>query len=152
MKGQWAGNVAWSNQSYPVTAGLHELKWTYEKDSYQTNGSDCAWIDLITLPAHSQNVAIQYVTSDIEEFKMNMFPNPATDMVNISALLPENGIMSIEMYSVTGQYVKTIVHEMDFNEGSAIFHFSVNELPAGFYIVVSRFGNTSHTMNLSVIR
>ncbi|HQP04532.1 MAG TPA: C25 family cysteine peptidase [Bacteroidales bacterium] len=152
MKGQWAGTVAWSNQSYPVTAGLHELKWTYEKDSYQTNGSDCAWLDLITLPAHSQNVAIQYVTADIEEFNMKMFPNPANDVVNISALLPENGIMSIEMYSVTGQYVKTIVREMEFNEGSAVFHFSVNELPTGFYIVVCRYGNTSYTMNLSVIR
>ena len=49
-KGSWSGNVNWSQESYPVTAGTHTFKWTYEKDAYVSNGSDCAWIDDIQFP------------------------------------------------------------------------------------------------------
>ena len=50
-KATWSGNVAWTKASYPVSAGTHNYKWTYSKDSSQTGGSDCAWIDYISLPA-----------------------------------------------------------------------------------------------------
>ena len=49
-KNNWSGSVAWTKASYPVTAGRHTYKWTYTKDSYQTGGSDCAWIDYVGLP------------------------------------------------------------------------------------------------------
>ena len=50
-KNNWSGTVAWTRAAYPVTAGRHTYKWTYTKDAYQTGGSDCAWIDLVGLPA-----------------------------------------------------------------------------------------------------
>ena len=50
-KGNWSGNVSWTKASYPVTEGRHNYKWSYTKDGSVNNGSDCAWIDLIGLPA-----------------------------------------------------------------------------------------------------
>ena len=50
-KGTWSGNMGWSKAAYPVNAGTHNYKWTYTKDGSQTSGSDCAWIDYISLPA-----------------------------------------------------------------------------------------------------
>ncbi len=47
---QWAGEVAWRQVSYPVTAGIHNFKWTYYKDSSVSSGSDCAWVDYIIFP------------------------------------------------------------------------------------------------------
>ena len=47
---RWDGEVAWSHSSYPVTAGIHTFTWTYRKDIYSDDGSDCAWIDNITFP------------------------------------------------------------------------------------------------------
>jgi len=47
---QWAGTLSWSQVSYPVSAGYHEFKWSYEKDGSVDGGSDCAWIDYIELP------------------------------------------------------------------------------------------------------
>lgn len=44
------GNVAWGLASFPVEAGQHTYKFTYEKDGSQTSGSDCAWIDNISFP------------------------------------------------------------------------------------------------------
>ena len=51
VKNNWSGTVGWTKAAYPVTAGNHNYKWTYSKDQSQTGGSDCAWIDFVTLPA-----------------------------------------------------------------------------------------------------
>ncbi len=49
---KWQGEVAWSQVSFPVTAGTDvEFKWTYEKDDSVSSGSDCGWIDEIVFPA-----------------------------------------------------------------------------------------------------
>ena len=50
-KGVWSGNIGWTKAIYPVTAGSHSYRWTYTKDQSQSSGSDCAWIDYISLPA-----------------------------------------------------------------------------------------------------
>ena len=49
-KGNWSGWVDWTRVAYPVSAGRHSYKWSYNKDNYQASGSDCAWVDYITLP------------------------------------------------------------------------------------------------------
>ncbi len=49
-QGEWAGTVAWTQASYPVTTGNHTFKWAYEKDGSVSNNSDCAWIDSIVFP------------------------------------------------------------------------------------------------------
>ena len=49
-KNNWSGNVAWARAQYAVTAGTHTFQWKYKKDSSQSSGSDCAWIDFVILP------------------------------------------------------------------------------------------------------
>ncbi|MBE0661292.1 MAG: T9SS type A sorting domain-containing protein [Bacteroidales bacterium] len=51
--GQWSGDVAWSEVSYPVNAGTQTFKWEYMKDGSVSSGEDCAWIDNIKLPPSS---------------------------------------------------------------------------------------------------
>jgi hypothetical protein len=43
--GRWSGTVAWTEVSYPLSAGTHELKWRYEKDINTDVGQDAVWID-----------------------------------------------------------------------------------------------------------
>ncbi len=50
-KGVWSGNIDWTKAAYAVPAGSHTFKWVYSKDQTQSGGSDCAWLDNITLPA-----------------------------------------------------------------------------------------------------
>ena len=64
---QWAGEVDWSQEKYPLSTGQHTLKWAYVKDSYATGGSDCAWIDLIEFPelnGMSSNNAPEFTSID----------------------------------------------------------------------------------------
>jgi hypothetical protein len=53
QQGQWAGTVAWSQETYAVTAGNHTFRWTYSKDGSVSSGDDCAWIDYIVFPSFS---------------------------------------------------------------------------------------------------
>ncbi len=51
-KGRWDGEVNWSQETYTISAGNHTFKWSYIKDGSQDDGSDCAWVDYIELPAN----------------------------------------------------------------------------------------------------
>lgn len=48
---EWSGDASWTMAEYDVTAGEHTFTWKYEKDYSVSSGSDCGWIDLITLPS-----------------------------------------------------------------------------------------------------
>lgn len=51
-KARWSGATAWTNVSYALTSGVHNLKWTYLKDSSTHDAIDRVFIDtvLITSP------------------------------------------------------------------------------------------------------
>jgi hypothetical protein len=51
VQGSWSGEVAWTQATYPLTAGTRILKWEYSKDGSVSTGSDCAWVDNIVFPA-----------------------------------------------------------------------------------------------------
>jgi hypothetical protein len=48
--GRWDGEINWSKETYPVTAGRHTFRWLYHKDYSVSYLADCAWIDFITFP------------------------------------------------------------------------------------------------------
>ena len=56
---RWAGEVAWSQNSYAVTAGEHTFRWTFTKDIDSSDdvfsGEDAVWIDSITFPPVSSS-------------------------------------------------------------------------------------------------
>jgi len=51
-RGAWSGTsvAGWQLFSTPITAGVHTLRWSYEKDGSASIGADAAWIDALTLP------------------------------------------------------------------------------------------------------
>ncbi|MCP4161124.1 MAG: hypothetical protein GY760_13710, partial [Deltaproteobacteria bacterium] len=50
LKGNWSGDVPYTQVSFPVTAGMHTFKWKYSKDGAASGGTDNALIDDITFP------------------------------------------------------------------------------------------------------
>ena len=50
QQAQWSGEVAWSEVSFPISAGSHTVLWRYEKDNIVQAGGDAAWVDAVTLP------------------------------------------------------------------------------------------------------
>lgn len=64
VRGEWSGNVDWSEVSFPVSAGAHELRWQYEKDIFVAAGADAAWIDAVILPVAVANPGVLRFTAD----------------------------------------------------------------------------------------
>jgi hypothetical protein len=54
---QWSGEVAWANYSFPLSAGVHTLKWSYVKDPSSSSGLDAAFIDDVNLPIGAPTVS-----------------------------------------------------------------------------------------------
>ena len=51
--------MAWTRAAFLVPAGSHTLRFTYAKDYSVSRGSDCAWIDNVTLPHQSTPAAFR---------------------------------------------------------------------------------------------
>lgn len=45
-----SGDVSWTRAAYPVEAGTHQFNFAYQKDISVNSGSDCVWIDQVTMP------------------------------------------------------------------------------------------------------
>lgn len=52
----WSGELPFETVSFPVSAGVHEFTWRYEKDGSQARGQDRAWVDNIVLSTPTENV------------------------------------------------------------------------------------------------
>ena len=46
---KWSGEQDWDVVTYYFETGPHTFKWSYIKDGSGSAGSDCAWIDMITI-------------------------------------------------------------------------------------------------------
>ncbi len=127
MQNEWSGEVNWSNETYPITAGTYTLKWKYTKDGSLSNGGDCAWIDNITLPA-SSTISVNEINTN----NISVFPNPATNNLNIN-FTELTADVNISAFNITGQAVYTgnfenqkqiKINTSDFKNG--LYFFRIN--------------------------
>jgi|GEM_PF-1510271 len=137
-KGRWDGETAWSQITYAVTAGTHTVKWEYMKDGSLSSGSDCAWVDNITLPA-GQLVAIEKIPT----LFFSIYPNPASKTIFVSTNVT-GGIINI--YTITGQKVKSIAIS-DSN-----MSIDISDLHEGIYLVRQISGNESNTQKITIVK
>ena len=121
-KGNWSGDVAWSQLSFHVTAGTHTFKWSYQKDGSVNSGSDCAWVDDIQFPPTSVIHALDPVidlTASVDEHLVNLSwtaPAGATQYIihrngvevgdqtatTLTDIVPEDGIYTYSVVASDG--------------------------------------------------
>ena len=130
-KGNWSGEVGWSQASFPLTPGTHRLQWVYSKDVYVSSGSDCAWIDNVVFPA------AQLITMATETFvnEAVIFPNPNNGSFSIN--LPEEEC-EIAIYNSLGQMMYQ-------TKGNGLTTLSLNNLSQGVYFVTVKSSTLSTT-------
>jgi hypothetical protein len=123
-KGNWSGEVNWSQESYPLTTGTHELNWTYKKDVAVTSGSDCAWLDKIIFPATQVITVTQEVTAN----GIALYPNPNKGQFSIN--LPEENC-EVVIFNAMGQ-------QMYQTEAQGTTTLNLERLNNGIYFVTIR--------------
>ncbi len=106
-----SGTASWTQKSFPVTAGTHTFKFSYEKDYSTVSGSDCAWIDNIVFPGLGTIVTED--TEDpisVEDFKIanwQVYPNPTTGKFTVFSD-QQSTIQSVNVYDMYGKLVQTV--------------------------------------------
>lgn len=63
------------------------------------------------------------------------YPNPFNTVSHITAAVPEKSVISVNIYNVLGQRVKTICSEKEFNPGYHKFFINLEDCSSGIYIL-----------------
>jgi hypothetical protein len=104
-------------------------------------------------PGSMPTSAVQ--TSDIlpTEFKLNQnFPNPFNPSTVISYQLPVNSYVTLKIYNMLGEEVKTLVDEFQ-KSGFHSSQFTINSsLPSGFYLYKLKGGNYSEVKKMMLLK
>jgi hypothetical protein len=69
---------------------------------------------------------------------MFVFPNPATDNVNVQVELSESTNCYIMLYDMGGRFLKTIKGKSLITAGKHNFSLSITDIPSGIYIIAIR--------------
>lgn len=67
--GEWSGEVNWSRETFPVTAGTHKFKWIYLKNGSGSYGDDCCWIDDVQFPSATTVTLLPALELEAEVFE-----------------------------------------------------------------------------------
>ena len=87
----------------------------------------------------------------IDEAEFSVYPNPASEFVNVSYKLLNESEVSLEMYDMLGQRVR-IQDEGFLYEGTYNVEFPVNELESGMYLLIINTGDSQIANKVRVVK
>jgi hypothetical protein len=104
------------------------------------------WVDNINV---GMAAGISTYTSSI--MAVNVFPNPATDNTNINFTLAEASNVTITVYNLVGQQVKTESLGR-LADGEHTFVLNTESLTTGLYFITMKVGNETITKKITITR
>jgi hypothetical protein len=134
LMGEWSGELNWEQVNYSVSQGLHTFRWVYEKDNYSASGQDCAWVDFIVLPPFDITTGITTYGMLSDDINMNIIPNPARNVVNISYSLQNESSVEVSIFDLTGHEVMKVVDSDMHQNGTFIRRIDISGLRPGLYL------------------
>ena len=129
--GAWSGITSWIYTGFPITSGSHTLRWSYDKDSDFSSGSDQAWLDNIRLPFGTQVTGVTQIT---RKNGIAVWPNPTTEYLNVSIKETNEQSISWRLQDLSGREVQSGVQQQNFNSND-VFTINVQGLSSGMYIL-----------------
>ncbi|MBN2892193.1 MAG: T9SS type A sorting domain-containing protein [Bacteroidales bacterium] len=146
QKNMWSGEVEWSQETYNISSGNHTLKWSYEKDSNTSSGSDCAWLDYVEFPAFG---SIIISTEEIVEnniSSLNVYPIPFTSEVNFAFNTEKQENVKLEIYDVSGKLIWT--KDIISSKGENKIIWTPENIGSGLFLYRIKFGNEMYSGKL----
>lgn len=142
-----SGDAAWAQVSFPVAAGNHTVKFSYEKDYSQASGSDCAWVDNILIPGLG-NIVVEDIQDPVgiadvtmEDNQLVAYPNPTTGNVVVRYLQDGRMMKNVAVYDVYGKLLKNV------SVNALSTSVDLSECPAGVYLLKVTSDNQSVTVH-----
>jgi hypothetical protein len=139
LQGYWFGNIDWSREVFPVTAGVHNFKWEYEKFNRTIDSTDWVWIDYIAFPSVTEVSAIDEVSKNPDNF--SIFPNPNTGLFNIVFDSEQNENIFIEIFSLQG--VSVYKENISGKHNTFTKQINLKSITKGVYLIKIQSNKTS---------
>jgi hypothetical protein len=105
-------------------SGFHNPLFVYTADT--ANG--------YTTEYYTQNISLGITANTTPAMDLQLFPNPATNVINLKFNLTDNSPASVTLSDLTGRIVRT-VSSNKLNPGNNELCIPVDDLPDGMYIV-----------------
>ena len=84
------------------------------------------------------------------ELQLNVYPNPATEVCNLTYTIKDNEYVKVSVYNTLGELV--YLETKNVNAGNVIHTLNLNTLPSGNYSVQVSFKNNVVTKKLTIIK
>jgi len=154
---EWSGEDDWSEEIYPVTSGTHIFEWKYDKDTYVSTGDDCGWIDYIVFPPLNPEVSKDVISVVPSVTKLyGNYPNPFNPETTIAYSLNEMAKVTLEIYNVKGQKVRTLLNQtVQAGEHSIVWNgkdINNNSVASGLYFTVFKVGSVYSQKKMVLIK
>lgn len=92
------------------------------------------------------------ISSNVENFRLNQnYPNPFNPSTNISFQIPQSGQVLLEVFTVSGQKVATLINQK-MNAGEHRVTFDASGISTGLYLYRLTAGSTIITKKMTVIK
>ena len=143
-KADWSGETGWTHNVFPVVAGTHTFRWSYEKDITLSVGEDAAWIDNIIFPPVDLNTGIDQPGNFIPS--LVVYPNPASEKINILTYLSGMENNKLTITDLTGK----IVYSRNNIPSSGNIEADVSAIEPGLYFIRLNNGKSAKTMKLII--
>jgi hypothetical protein len=119
--------------------------------AFLSNGTDDNLISLDDVMIRGSLPPGAGVNENKNDLSLAVFPNPASDNVQINYTLTAETVVSINVYDVAGKLVATQSNGSQ-AQGLHFAHINTAELAKGFYTVNVKTGNASSTSKLLIVR
>jgi PKD repeat protein len=111
------------------------------KFRFESDGGNNLWLDDINLLGASTGVTDLAAAAG----ELEVYPNPGRDELRVSVFLTSQGAMQLELLDLLGRPVKSMAQESR-PAGAATWELSVQDVPAGMYLVRLRSGDGVRTV------
>lgn len=115
----------WSGDSINVTNTA--MQFTYTPGEYRLYTT-------VRLPKPDLSFVLDVEDGIQVEAPLQIWPNPATERVQVAYELPQTGLTTVGIYDLTGRMVRSIPQGMQW-QGNHQIDFDLTDLPSGSYVV-----------------
>ena len=130
----------WNVYLFPELTDIFDLKFVDSTKGYAVGSQGC--IFRYTPEATGVRNSLQYSDNGGKKINIRNYPNPFISKTTIEIYLPDDEDVSLCLYNIQGELIKTIYNGF-FESGGHEINLPVESVPAGIYFIEVRTGKSS---------
>jgi len=153
-------------ESYSSPLQKQDADWTKVNPHLITGQNPYTYTDSMVNPGKSYEYRLEAVLADESTEILGtascaptppafaitkLYPNPASDVLNIALTLPQTGEFTLELYDLSGRMVASRSHPME-KTGEDVFQMDISDLAPGVYIAKVTLGGANAQARVVVAR